>query len=65
MSAQGLLSTVFSCSMSSRTLSQRGLRQTRSLDSALMRHYGTEAEDAYLGVSDLIAPNVSLLDSMG
>ncbi|XP_051260930.1 rho GTPase-activating protein 6 isoform X1 [Dicentrarchus labrax] len=45
MSAQGLLSTVFSCSLSPKTISKRRLRQTRSLDTALMRHYGTEAEE--------------------
>ncbi|XP_019751092.1 rho GTPase-activating protein 6 isoform X2 [Hippocampus comes] len=43
MSAQGLLSSVFSCSISPRTISKRGLRQTRSLDPALMRHYGAES----------------------
>ncbi|XP_037095081.1 rho GTPase-activating protein 6-like isoform X1 [Syngnathus acus] len=43
MAAQGLLSSVFSCSLSPRTISKRGLRQTRSLDPALMRHYGTES----------------------
>ncbi|XP_054644190.1 rho GTPase-activating protein 6-like isoform X2 [Dunckerocampus dactyliophorus] len=42
MSAQGLLSSVFSCSLSPRTISKRGLRQTRSLDPVLMRHYGVE-----------------------
>ncbi|XP_077436891.1 rho GTPase-activating protein 6 isoform X2 [Vanacampus margaritifer] len=42
MSAQGLLSSVFSCSLSPRTISKRGLRQTRSLDPTLMRHYGAE-----------------------
>ncbi|XP_071389579.1 rho GTPase-activating protein 6-like isoform X1 [Centroberyx affinis] len=45
MSAQGLLSSVFSCSPSSKTVSKRRLRQTRSLDPALMRHYGTDAEE--------------------
>ncbi|GAA6228752.1 rho GTPase-activating protein 6-like [Lates japonicus] len=45
MSAQGLLSSVFSCSLSPKTISKRRLRQTRSLDSTLMRHYGTEAEE--------------------
>ncbi|XP_070831881.1 rho GTPase-activating protein 6-like [Chaetodon trifascialis] len=45
MSAQGLLSSVFSCSLSPKTISKRRLRQTRSLDAALMRHYGTEAEE--------------------
>ncbi|XP_034069378.1 rho GTPase-activating protein 6-like isoform X3 [Gymnodraco acuticeps] len=45
MSAQGLLSSVFSCSLSPKTISKRRLRQTRSLDPALMRHYGTEAEE--------------------
>ncbi|XP_067372862.1 rho GTPase-activating protein 6-like isoform X2 [Channa argus] len=45
MSAQGLLSSVFSCSLSPKTISKRRLRQTRSLDSALMRYYGSEAEE--------------------
>ncbi|XP_068560923.1 rho GTPase-activating protein 6-like isoform X1 [Cebidichthys violaceus] len=45
MSAQGLLSSVFSCSLSPKTLSKRRLRQTRSLDTALMRDYGTDAEE--------------------
>lgn len=45
MSAHGLLSSVFSCSLSPKSISKRRLRQTRSLDSALMRHYGTEAEE--------------------
>ncbi|XP_037542929.1 rho GTPase-activating protein 6-like [Nematolebias whitei] len=45
MSAQGLLSSVFSCSLSPRSLSKRKLRQTRSLETTLMRHYGTEAEE--------------------
>ncbi|XP_049451135.1 rho GTPase-activating protein 6-like isoform X1 [Epinephelus fuscoguttatus] len=45
MAAQGLLSTVFSCSLSPKTIAKRRLRQTRSLDPALMRHYGTEAEE--------------------
>ncbi|CAG5865655.1 unnamed protein product [Menidia menidia] len=45
MSAQGLLSSVFSCSLSPKSISKRRLRQTRSLDSALTRHYGTEAEE--------------------
>ncbi|KAM8855899.1 rho GTPase-activating protein 6 isoform 2-T2 [Spinachia spinachia] len=45
MSAQGLLSSVFSCSLSPRTLSKRTLRPTRSLDSTLMRHCGTDAQE--------------------
>ncbi|XP_072253068.1 rho GTPase-activating protein 6-like isoform X1 [Leuresthes tenuis] len=45
MSAQGLLSSVFSCSLSPKSISKRRLRQTRSLDSALTRHCGTEAEE--------------------
>ncbi|XP_053184590.1 rho GTPase-activating protein 6-like [Scomber japonicus] len=45
MSAQGLLSSVFSCSLSPKTISKRRLRQTRSLDSALMRHYESEEGD--------------------
>ncbi|XP_071004778.1 rho GTPase-activating protein 6-like isoform X2 [Oncorhynchus clarkii lewisi] len=45
MSAQGLLSSVFSCSSpTSKTMSKRRLRQTRSLDSTLIRHYGTETD---------------------
>ncbi|XP_077584145.1 rho GTPase-activating protein 6 [Stigmatopora nigra] len=43
MSAHGLLSSVFSCSLSPKTISKRGLRQTRSLDPALMRHYAVES----------------------
>ncbi|XP_037345162.2 rho GTPase-activating protein 6-like isoform X1 [Pungitius pungitius] len=50
MSAQGLLSSVFSCSLSPKTLSKRCLRQTRSLDSTLVRHYGTDAEGTSLKV---------------
>uniref|UniRef100_UPI0037E7CD62 rho GTPase-activating protein 6-like n=1 Tax=Semicossyphus pulcher TaxID=241346 RepID=UPI0037E7CD62 len=45
MSAQGLLSSVFSCSLSPKIIAKRRLRQTRSLDTALMRHYGTEVEE--------------------
>ncbi|XP_041663778.1 rho GTPase-activating protein 6-like [Cheilinus undulatus] len=45
MSAQGLLSSVFSCSLSPKIISKRRLRQTRSLDPALMRHYGTEVNE--------------------
>lgn len=45
MSAQGLLNSVFSCSSpSSKTISKRRLRQTRSLDPAIIRNYGTDAE---------------------
>ncbi|AWP13195.1 putative rho GTPase-activating protein 6-like [Scophthalmus maximus] len=44
MSAQGLLSSVFSCSLSPKTISKRRLRQTRSLDPALMRHHSAEGE---------------------
>ncbi|CAN9497703.1 unnamed protein product [Ophioblennius macclurei] len=45
MSAHGLLSSVFSCSLSPKSISKRRLRQTRSLDSALMRHYGTDSRE--------------------
>lgn len=55
MSAHGLLSSVFSCSLSPKTISKRRLRQTKSLDPALMRHYGTEAEETSYKVSDLMA----------
>lgn len=44
MSAQGLLHSVFSCSSpTSKTFSKRRLRQTRSLDPAIIRNYGTES----------------------
>ncbi|XP_023806753.1 rho GTPase-activating protein 6 isoform X1 [Oryzias latipes] len=45
MSAHGLLSSVFSCSLSPKSISKRRLTQTRSLDSALTRNCGTEAEE--------------------
>ncbi|XP_069558771.1 rho GTPase-activating protein 6-like isoform X1 [Brachyistius frenatus] len=48
MSAQGLLSSVFSCSLSPKSISKRRLRQTRSLDSSLTRNYSTEAEETSL-----------------
>lgn len=51
MSAQGLLSSVFSCSQSPKTSSKRRLRHTRSLDPALMRHY--EAEETSYKVRHL------------
>lgn len=54
MSAQGLLSSVFSCSLSPKTITKQKLRQTRSLDPALMRHYGTGAEKTLSEVSDPI-----------
>ncbi|XP_034042563.1 rho GTPase-activating protein 6-like isoform X2 [Thalassophryne amazonica] len=44
MSAQGLFSSVFSCSPSPKSVSKRALRQTKSLDPALMRHYGIESQ---------------------
>ncbi|XP_016367119.1 rho GTPase-activating protein 6-like isoform X1 [Sinocyclocheilus rhinocerous] len=45
MSAQGLLNSVFSCSSSgSKTLAKRNLHQTRSLDSALIRHCATPGD---------------------
>ncbi|XP_008398705.1 rho GTPase-activating protein 6 isoform X1 [Poecilia reticulata] len=46
MAAQGLLSSVFSCSLSPKRISNKKLRQTRSLDSTLMRHCGTEVEES-------------------
>lgn len=52
MSAQGLLSSVFSCSPSPKSISKRRLRQTRSLDPVLMRHYDTEAAQTLSEVSD-------------
>ncbi|MBN3288415.1 RHG06 protein, partial [Polyodon spathula] len=45
MSAQGILNSVFSCSSpASKTISKRRLRQTRSLDPAVIRNYGNDAE---------------------
>ncbi|XP_034741531.1 rho GTPase-activating protein 6-like isoform X3 [Etheostoma cragini] len=45
MSAHGLLSSVFSCSLSPKTISKRRLRKTKSLDPALMRHHGSASEE--------------------
>ncbi|XP_074156112.1 rho GTPase-activating protein 6 isoform X1 [Sminthopsis crassicaudata] len=51
MSAQSLLNSVFSCSSpgssaaSGKGLSKRRLRQTRSLDPAIIRNYGREPEE--------------------
>ncbi|CAL8268242.1 unnamed protein product [Lota lota] len=45
MSAQGLLSSVFSCSPSSKSVFKRRLRHTRSLDPAMMRHYGSDVDE--------------------
>ncbi|TNN51898.1 hypothetical protein EYF80_037924 [Liparis tanakae] len=45
MSAQGLLSSVFSCSLSPKTLSKRRLRHTKSLDPAWMSHDGSYGEE--------------------
>lgn len=42
------MSSVFSCSLSPKTIAKRRLRQTRSLDPALMRHYEAE-ETSYKG----------------
>lgn len=43
--AQGLLNSVFSCSSpASKAITKRRLRQTRSLDPAIIRHCDTEAE---------------------
>ncbi|XP_052004444.1 rho GTPase-activating protein 6-like isoform X3 [Xyrauchen texanus] len=45
MSAHGLLNSVFSCSSTgSKSVTKRKLRQTRSLDSALMRNCGAPGE---------------------
>ncbi|KAK1797933.1 hypothetical protein P4O66_007977 [Electrophorus voltai] len=44
MSTQGLLSSVFTCSSTgSKPVSKSKLRQSWSLDSALLRHHGTES----------------------
>lgn len=49
MSTQGLLSSVFSCSSPNfKTISKRKLRQTRSLDPDLIRHYGNDTNEASL-----------------
>uniref|UniRef100_A0A8C6KBU1 Rho GTPase activating protein 6 n=1 Tax=Nothobranchius furzeri TaxID=105023 RepID=A0A8C6KBU1_NOTFU len=45
--AQGLLNSVFSCSSpSSKAIAKRRLRQTRSLDPAIIRHCGTGTDGA-------------------
>ncbi|XP_060888551.1 rho GTPase-activating protein 6-like isoform X1 [Labrus mixtus] len=45
--AQGLLNSVFSCSSpASKAITKRRLRQTRSLDPAIIRHCGTGGEGA-------------------
>lgn len=45
--AQGLLNSVFSCSSpASKAITKRRLRQTRSLDPAIIRHYGTGTDGA-------------------
>ncbi|XP_049609625.1 rho GTPase-activating protein 6 isoform X1 [Syngnathus scovelli] len=45
--AQGLLNSVFSCSSpSSKAITKQRLRQTRSLDPAIIRQYGTGTEGA-------------------
>ncbi|KAL7881191.1 hypothetical protein AOLI_G00080390 [Acnodon oligacanthus] len=46
MSGQAILNSVFSCSSAgAKTFPKRKLRQTRSLDPALMRNYGTEGDE--------------------
>ncbi|XP_041934091.1 rho GTPase-activating protein 6-like isoform X1 [Alosa sapidissima] len=46
MSAQGILNSVFSCSSpAAKALSKRRLRQTRSLDPAIIRNYSAEDLD--------------------
>ena len=46
MSAHGLLSSVFSCSQGSKSVFKRRLRQTRSLDPAMMmRPCGSEGDE--------------------
>lgn len=45
--AQGLLNSVFSCSSpASKAITKRRLRQTRSLDPAIIRHCGTGSDGA-------------------
>ncbi|CAL1598636.1 unnamed protein product [Knipowitschia caucasica] len=45
--AQGLLNSVFSCSSpASKAISKRRLRQTRSLDPAIIRHCGSDGHGA-------------------
>ncbi|XP_065807821.1 rho GTPase-activating protein 6-like isoform X2 [Labrus bergylta] len=51
--AQGLLNSVFSCSSpASKAITKRRLRQTRSLDPAIIRHCGTGSEGASLSAAD-------------
>ncbi|XP_038658485.1 rho GTPase-activating protein 6-like isoform X2 [Scyliorhinus canicula] len=57
----GWLNTVFFCSSpSAKTMSKRKLRQTRSLDSAIIRGYGTDTE---LAADDFDVPGTSCLRS--
>nr|XP_033803849.1 rho GTPase-activating protein 6 isoform X1 [Geotrypetes seraphini] len=52
MSAQNLLTSVFSCSSpNSKSLSKRRLRQTRSLDPAIIRNYGSDGAEQAAGES--------------
>lgn len=51
--AQGLLSSVFSCSSpASKTIAKRRLRQTCSLDPAIIRHCGADSGSTLPGASD-------------
>lgn len=54
--AQGLLNSVFSCSSpASKAIAKRRLRQTRSLDPAIIRHCGT-GTDGQFTAADAGAP---------
>ncbi|XP_070786783.1 rho GTPase-activating protein 6-like isoform X3 [Enoplosus armatus] len=58
--AQGLLNSVFSCSSpASKAITKRRLRQTRSLDPAIIRHCGTGTE----GVSGASVPGAAAADA--
>lgn len=51
--AQGLLSSVFSCSSpASKAITKRRLRQTRSLDPAIIRHCGADGSSLLPGASE-------------
>ena len=59
--AQGILNSVFSCSSpASKAISKRRLRQTRSLDPAIIRHCGSGSDgaggSAFLAAADAGAP---------
>ncbi|XP_030636079.1 rho GTPase-activating protein 6-like [Chanos chanos] len=63
-SAQGLLHSVFSCSSpSSKSISKRRLRQTRSLDPAIIRNCGTDQDAARSDFDNLTVPEQVFSDA--